>query len=128
VSVQLADRPLAEAHSEFVRYKTTHRAHYEAFTPAQPEVFDTLLWNAQCELTEYTRGNAAFLLDGRWVTPPLACGLLPGIGRAMALQAGRLVESVVRLEDLPRVQALAFVNSMRGCLPAELLACTAAGV
>jgi hypothetical protein len=67
-----------------------------------------------------TRGNIALLLDGRWVTPPLRCGLLDGIGREMALKEGRLHEAVVRLDDLPRVQALAFINSLRGWLDARL--------
>ncbi|BDT69500.1 isochorismate synthase MenF [Comamonadaceae bacterium OS-1] len=120
VRLQLADRPLLEAHSEFVRFKTTRRAHYDAFTPTQPGVFDTLLWNTAGEITECTRGNIALRLDGRWVTPPLACGLLGGIGRANALQAGRLEEAVVRVADLPQVEALAFVNSLRGWLAADL--------
>ena len=121
VTLQLASRPFDEAHSEFTRFKTTHRAHYEAFSPTDPAVFDTLLYNEAGELTECTRGNIALLLDGRWVTPPLRCGLLDGIGREMALKEGRLVEAVVRLDDLPRVQALAFVNSLRGWLDARLL-------
>lgn len=121
VRLQLANRALDEAHGEFVRCKTTRRAHYDAFTPIDPEVFDTLLWNADGELTECTRGNVAFFLDGRWVTPPLRCGLLAGVGRARALEDGRVhEEAVVRVKDLPRVQALAFVNSLRGWIPAEL--------
>ncbi|MEO5794342.1 MAG: aminodeoxychorismate synthase component I [Rhodoferax sp.] len=120
VHLQLADRPLAAAHSEFVRFKTTRRAHYDAFTSTQPGVFDTLLWNAAGEITECTRGNIALRLDGQWVTPPLACGLLRGIGRDNALQTGRVVEAVVRVDDLPRVEALAFVNSLRGWIAAEL--------
>ena len=110
----------ATHHGEFVRFKTTRRAHYDAFTPTQPGVFDTLLWNSEGEITECTRGNVALLLDGRWVTPPLRCGLLDGIGRAKELHAGRLSETVVRLDDLPRVQALAFVNSLRGWIAADL--------
>jgi len=120
VVLRLADRPLAEAHGEFVRHKTTRRAHYAAFAPAVPGVFDTVLWNAAGEITEGTFGNIALLLDGRWVTPPLACGLLPGVGRAVALREGRVHEAVVRLEDLPRVQGWAFINSLRGWLAAEL--------
>ena len=119
VRLQLADRPLMEAHGEFVRFKTTRRAHYDAHAPTEPGVFDTVLWNAEGEITECTRGNVAMLLGGRWVTPPLACGLLPGVGRALALQGGRLAEAVVRLDDLPRVQGWAFVNSLRGWLAAE---------
>ncbi|MCF8160526.1 MAG: aminodeoxychorismate synthase component I [Polaromonas sp.] len=121
VTLQLASRPFNEAHSEFTRFKTTHRAHYEAFAPGDPAVFDTLLYNSAGELTECTRGNIALLLEGRWVTPPLRCGLLDGIGRALFLKEGRLHEAVVRVDDLPRVQALAFVNSLRGWLDARLL-------
>ena len=120
VTLQLAATAFDEAHSEFTRFKTTHRAHYDAFAPTEPGVFDTLLWNRDGEITECTRGNIALLLDGRWVTPPLRCGLLGGIGRANRLRDGQLVEAIVRVDDLPRVQALAFVNSLRGWLDADL--------
>jgi para-aminobenzoate synthetase/4-amino-4-deoxychorismate lyase len=36
------------------------------------------------------------------------------------LREGRLLEAVVTRADLPRVQALAFVNSLRGWLDATL--------
>ena len=121
VRLQLADRPLLDAHGEFVRFKTTHRAHYDAFTPTAPGVFDTVLWNAEGEITECTRGNVAMQLDGRWVTPPLVCGLLPGVGRSLALREGRLVEAVVRVDDVPRVQGWAFLNSLRGWIGAEVV-------
>ncbi len=123
VRLQLAQRALDEADSEFVRHKTTRRAHYDAFTPAgadAADVFDTVLWNARGEVTECTRGNLAVLLDGRWVTPALECGLLPGVGRAHWLAQGRIEEAVVHVRDLPRAQALAFVNSLRGWVAAYL--------
>jgi para-aminobenzoate synthetase/4-amino-4-deoxychorismate lyase len=50
----------------------------------------------------------------------LHCGLLNGVGRANRLRSGQLAEAVVRVNDLPRVQALAFVNSLRGWLDADL--------
>ena len=121
VGLQLAGRPMEEAHGEFVRFKTTRRAHYDAFTPTAPGVFDTVLFNEQGEITECTRGNVAMLLDGRWLTPPLACGLLPGVGRALALREGRLTEAVVRVEDVSRVQAWAFLNSLRGWIGAQIV-------
>ncbi|MDB5731832.1 MAG: bifunctional aminodeoxychorismate synthase component I/aminotransferase [Variovorax sp.] len=120
VRLRLADRPLDEAHGEFVRFKTTRRAHYDAFAPTRPDIFDTLLWNAEGEVTECTRGNVALWLGGRWVTPALHCGLLPGVGRARALAEGRVGEAVVRVEDVPRARALAFVNSLRGWIEAVL--------
>lgn len=119
VRLQLADRALMEAHGEFVRHKTTRRAHYDAFAPSDPAVFDTVLWNARGEVTECTRGNLALLLDGRWVTPTLACGLLPGVGRAHWLAQGRVVEAVVPVNDLARAQGWAFINSLRGWVDAH---------
>ncbi len=120
VLLALADRPFAEAHGEFVRHKTTRRAHYAAFAPPAG-VFDTLLYNQAGEITESTFGNIAARLDGRWITPALSCGLLPGVGRAVALAEGRLQEGVLRLQDLPRVQAWAFLNSLRGWLEAAVV-------
>jgi para-aminobenzoate synthetase/4-amino-4-deoxychorismate lyase len=127
VRVRLAQGPIEEAHGEFVRFKTTHRAHYDRFTTGEADVFDTLLWNAAREITEFTRGNVCLRIGGRWVTPPTACGLLAGVGRAKVLREGRVVEAVVTLDDLVRVDAIAFVNSLRGWLPAQLLLMQAPG-
>lgn len=121
VRLCLADHPFAQALSEFTRFKTTRRAHYDAFAPHDPTVFDTLLFNPRGELTECTRGNIALQIDGQWVTPAHTCGLLAGVGRAHALAQGRLREAVVRLDALAHVQAWAFLNSLRGWLPAELV-------
>jgi len=120
VTIGLAATPFEAAQSEFTRFKTTRRAHYEAFAPTDPAVFDTLLYNTQCELTECTRGNIAVLLDGQWLTPALHCGLLDGVGRAHFITQGRLKEAVITLADLPRMQGWAFVNSLRGWVDARL--------
>ena len=127
VQLALAGHAMAQAHGEFVRFKTTRRAHYEAFTPTQPEIFDTLLWNESGEITECTRGNVALRIAGRWLTPALGCGLLGGIARADALRSGQLTEAVVRLDQLAQVQAFAFLNSLRGWLAADLEIGTASG-
>lgn len=121
VVLALATRPFPQAHGEFVRHKTTRRAHYEAFAPTDPSVFDTILWNEEGEITECARGNVAMRLDGRWVTPPLSSGLLPGVERAALIREGTLAEAVVRVEDAPRVEAWAFLNSLRGFVPAALV-------
>ena len=123
VRLQLATRPLAEAHGEWVRFKTTRRVHYAAFAPTPGTgIFDTVLFNAEGEITESTFGSLAMQMDdGRWLTPPLGCGLLPGVGRAVALREGRVQEGVVRVQDLHRVRRWAFINSLRGWLDAELI-------
>ncbi len=120
VTLALAGQPFEAAQSEFVRYKTTRRAHYDAATPTQPGVFDAILWNERGELTECTRGNIALQLDGEWLTPALSCGLLDGVGREVALREGRVREAVLRVEDLQRATGLAFINSLRGWMAARL--------
>ncbi len=121
LGLQLADRAFVQAHSAFVSHKTTRRAHYDAFAPTSAGAFDTILYNEDGEITECTRGNIAALVDGRWITPPLACGLLPGVGRALAVADGRLQEAVLRRDDVGQVAAWAFVNSLRGWVGAELV-------
>ncbi|TAN29540.1 MAG: aminotransferase class IV [Castellaniella sp.] len=123
VRLQLAREPLTNAmvHGDWVRFKTSRREHYSALRPADASVFDTLLFNEDGELTETTHGNIAALLDNRWVTPPLHCGLLPGVGRHVLVQQGRLAEQVIELSDVPRAQGWAFVNSLRGWLDADLV-------
>ena len=121
-TVVLASAPLPRADvDEFVRHKTTQRQAYAPFTPTAG-VFDTLLHNARGELTEFTIGNVALKLDGQWFTPPLHCGLLPGVMREALLAEGRLQERVLPLADLPRAEGLALVNSVRGWVDVVLAA------
>ena len=120
VRVRLAERPLAGSDGEFVRFKTTQRAHYDAFAPADDGVFDTLLWNERGELTEFTRGNVALRIDGRWLTPAIRCGLLPGIARARLLREGAIEEATLARGDLARAEAVAFFNSLRGWILAAV--------
>ena len=61
---------------------------YEEARRRHPEADDVLLVNDRGEMTESTIANVAVHVDGRWVTPPLDAGLLPGIGRAVALEDG----------------------------------------
>ncbi|VWC77042.1 para-aminobenzoate synthase subunit I [Burkholderia lata] len=117
--VRLAASPLLEAHTEFVRYKTTRREHYEVFSPLEG-MFDTLLWNEAGQVTEFTCGNVAIKLKGRWVTPRLACGLLPGVARARALAAGRITEHIVHIEDLLSAEGVAFISSLRGWVEVQM--------
>lgn len=124
--VALASAPVS-SDDEFLRYKTTNRAVYEAFAPKNPDVFDTLLYNERGEITEFTRGNVALALDGKWVTPPEASGLLPGTLRSELLAQGKLAERIVRREDLARATALWFLNSLRGTVTVRLVPASEAG-
>lgn len=120
VAFNVSDCPLATQgpEHEFVLHKTTRRQHYDVRLRPAPGVFDTLLRNERGELTEFTRGNLALKLDGRWLTPALHCGLLAGTLRAELLARGEISEAVLTLEHLHRAQAVAFFNGLRGWLGA----------
>ncbi|NMO18830.1 aminotransferase class IV [Pyxidicoccus fallax] len=75
-----------------------------------------LLGNEAGEVCELPTANLFFHLDGALVTPPLDAPCLPGIVRAVLLEAGRLgglpvVERPVPLTRLADVSACFFTNS-----------------
>lgn len=115
----LATRPMPDRLRDFIFHKTTWRPHYSVWeTLAQDRgVQEVLLFNEQGQCTEFTRGNLAYRWEGQWYTPPVHCGLLPGIGRQNALSAGQLRERVLPLEELKAVEALAFINDLRAWVP-----------
>jgi para-aminobenzoate synthetase/4-amino-4-deoxychorismate lyase len=105
-----------------IRNKTTHRAHYQRLRDlASPGVFDVICHTGS-EVTECCLGNLAVKLDGEWVTPPLAAGLLAGTLRAELLASGDLRERTVLIDDLAAAEGLAFLNAVRGWCPAILVA------
>ena len=118
--VRLAQHAVSAPHA-LLRHKTTRRNHLRCFEAGTAAVFDTLLWNARGEVTEFTRGNVIIeTADGQRITPPLECGLLDGVGRACELAAGSIREGVVRVEELASARRIWFVNALRGALPVQL--------
>jgi para-aminobenzoate synthetase/4-amino-4-deoxychorismate lyase len=85
-----------------------------------PGARDALLFNAAGEITETTIANIAFEIDGALFTPPVACGLLPGVLRASLLAQGRLRERVVTIADARRAAAFYLMNAVRGLRRAQV--------
>ncbi|MCL6422305.1 chorismate-binding protein [Brachybacterium sp. JHP9] len=104
-----------------LRRKTTDRALYEAARARHPEADDVVLVNSRGHVTETAIANLLVKIDGRWWTPPLADGLLPGVGRRLALAAGDARERSITVAELRAAQELALVSSVRGRRPAILL-------
>lgn len=112
VRVALASEPV-DSRDEFLRHKTSRREVYERALAARPDVQDVLLWNERGELTETCAANLVVERDGRRVTPPLACGLLPGTFREHLLERGEIEEGRLTRDDLARASGLWLVNSVR---------------
>jgi para-aminobenzoate synthetase/4-amino-4-deoxychorismate lyase len=98
----------------FLFHKTSRRQRYDDARRRHPDTDDVILINDRGEVTESTIANVAARVDGRWVTPPIDAGLLPGLGRATALEDGSLTEAPVTIEDLRSSAELALISDARG--------------
>ncbi|MBI1394971.1 MAG: aminodeoxychorismate synthase component I [Betaproteobacteria bacterium] len=103
---------------EFVQFKTTRRERYAPFAP-EPGCFDTVLRTHDGLLTETTFGNLVLRVDGEWLTPSVASGLLPGVYREELIAEGRIRETELRVEAMAHADAAAFINSVRGWLDVD---------
>ena len=98
-------------------HKTTHRPLYATALEAAIEAgFDDVLFlNQRGEVTESARANVFVEKDGRWLTPPIECGLLAGIQRSQILRTQPGVdERVLFVEDLRQADAVYLSNAVRG--------------
>jgi para-aminobenzoate synthetase/4-amino-4-deoxychorismate lyase len=118
--VALAVSPVDSA-NPLLRHKTTSRALYESARAARTGVDEVLLWNEREEVTEATIANVVAEIDGVRLTPPVTCGLLPGIYRAELLESGELREQVIMKDDLSRASRIWLVNSLRGWIEVQLV-------
>ncbi|MGD9613297.1 MAG: aminodeoxychorismate synthase component I [Kiritimatiellia bacterium] len=117
--VALARRPV-DRNDVFLYHKTTHRRAYAEAKTDFPDHDDVLLWNDAGEATESTRANLAVEIDGALCTPPVDCGLLPGVARAELLARGVLRERRISRDELRGAPRLFLLNSVRGLFPAAL--------
>jgi para-aminobenzoate synthetase/4-amino-4-deoxychorismate lyase len=96
------------------RHKTTRRELLDSARAGRPDCDEVLLLNEQGQLTEGSYHNLVVSRDGRLLTPPLACGLLPGVLREELLAQGTITELVLYPHDLKRADELWLINSVRG--------------
>lgn len=120
VPVRLARKPISRR-NRMLYHKTTDRQIYDQLLVDPHESLDTLLWNEEDELTEFTRGNLVVEMDGRLWTPPIECGLLPGTFRAELLESGEIAELVIQKSELSSATRVWFINSVRGWVPVEVV-------
>jgi para-aminobenzoate synthetase/4-amino-4-deoxychorismate lyase len=116
--------PEATVSSElFLRHKSTMRERYDAaWKGAEAQgAFDQLFFNERGELTEGGRSNVFVKLGGRWFTPPLASGLLPGVMRAVIIDAWSAEERTITRKILAGAEDIVLCNALRGALRAKIL-------
>jgi para-aminobenzoate synthetase/4-amino-4-deoxychorismate lyase len=120
------DFAATQAGDPLLSHKTTRRAEYDrGWREAEAKgAFDTLFFNERGELTEGGRSNVFVKLAGRWWTPPLASGVLPGVMRSVLLEDDaslQAAEKALTQADVLNAEALLICNALRGALPARVV-------
>jgi 4-amino-4-deoxychorismate lyase len=101
--------------------KTTQRALYDRTRAALPEGIDEMLFcNENAEICEGTITSVFFDRGQGLCTPPLSCGVLPGVLRGDLLQREACRESLLPQAELAHVK-LWVGNSLRGLIAAKLV-------
>jgi para-aminobenzoate synthetase/4-amino-4-deoxychorismate lyase len=103
-------------------HKTTRRAIYDKPREEAHRFFgadEVVFRNERGELTEGSFTSLFIERDGKLLTPPLSCGLLPGTLREQLLQDGKAIEAVLTLRDLESAEKIFLGNSVRGLVRAE---------
>ncbi len=114
--VGLATQRLASG-DPWLTVKSTNRALYDQTRAALSDGLDEVIFqNEHGEVCEGTVTSVFFDRGQGMRTPPLSCGLLPGVLRADLA----CPEEVLLAEDLPRVQ-LWVGNALRGLIPAHFI-------
>lgn len=101
----------------FLFHKTTHRGLYDATlaSAARAGFADALFFNTHGEVTEGAISNILIEKEGRWYTPPISCGVLPGVYRCYLLKTRpEIEEKSVTLDELTNADAVYICNALRG--------------
>jgi len=101
----------------FLYHKTTQRPLYaRAFEAASAAGYaDVLFLNQRGEVTEGAISSIFLGKSGRWVTPPVTSGLLPGVYRRHLLATRpEIEERILTLDDLRSADAVYLANAVRG--------------
>ena len=123
VKLLIASQRLPNA-NPLAAHKTTVRQHYDAGVRTAERVgaFDSLFFTEDGRLVEGGRSTVFARIGGRWWTPPVADGALPGVMRGVLIEDSiwEATERSLSLDDLKAAQKLVVCNALRGVLPAQL--------
>jgi para-aminobenzoate synthetase/4-amino-4-deoxychorismate lyase len=115
LKVLLESEPV-DANELYQYHKTNNRAQYDAgFKSAQAQGFDEALYfNTSNQLAEGAISNVFLLIAGRWLTPHLDAGILPGIWRQQMIQDLSAIEQPISQALLLQSERILIGNSVRG--------------
>lgn len=110
-----------DSRDPWLRIKTSYRPIYDRVRSSLPRNIDeAILLNERGEMCEGTITSLFLRRGNRLLTPPLECGLLPGVLRRSLLESGQAEEALLRPDDLTTGQ-IVMGNALRGLIPAMLV-------
>ncbi|MFH1760301.1 MAG: aminodeoxychorismate synthase component I [bacterium] len=106
----------------YLFHKTTYRPWYDDAVKEikNGKIFDKIFFNNNGELTEGAISNIFIKINNILYTPPVKCGLLPGILRQNLLINGKCRERILYKDDLTLAQSIYCGNSVRGLVEVRL--------
>ncbi|MFH1062822.1 MAG: aminodeoxychorismate synthase component I [Candidatus Omnitrophota bacterium] len=119
---------LSEKHTDsadiFLYHKTTNRELYtsEYEKCKQLGFFDLIFCNEKNQITEGAVSNIFIKKQGIYYTPPIKCGVLPGVFRTYLINQKKLKlqEKILYLQDLKTADAIYCTNAVRGLVKVKL--------
>ena len=108
--VKLATQPV-DSSDRFLFHKTTRR----------PGGDGLIFWNERGKITESSIANLVVPMDGELFTPPIECGLLPGVFRNHLLAQRKIKERVITIEEFQNAREFFLINSVRKWMRSELI-------
>jgi branched-subunit amino acid aminotransferase/4-amino-4-deoxychorismate lyase len=97
---------------QFKQYPYDSR--YEIVDDARLYGFDdAICFNRENNVTETGLSNIALLIDGRWVTPPISAGILPGVMRAIAIERCGVEVRNVHITEFASVESAVLLGSLK---------------
>lgn len=105
--------------AEGLQHKTyPYDSHFAVLDEANRYGFDdAIVFNSKNEMTETGIANIALLIGGRWVTPPITAGVLPGVMRAVAIERCDIEVAPIHISDVSRCDAALLLNSLKLARP-----------
>jgi branched-chain amino acid aminotransferase len=93
-------------------YPYSHRL--DILNSAKESGFDeAVIINDRNKVCEGSVTNLLVNLDGKWITPPISDGVLPGIMRALVIEYCGVSVKSIDVADLVRVQSAFLLSSLR---------------
>jgi para-aminobenzoate synthetase / 4-amino-4-deoxychorismate lyase len=123
IKIIISDK-IVSTQNLFQYFKTTNRKLYndEHTFYSLKGFYDVIFINEKNQVTEGAISNIFIKKGGLWYTPPVSCGILPGVFRKLWLRKDiNVKEDVLYKDDLLIADEIVMTNSLRGKVKVDKL-------